>query len=141
MAIPVSGDHPPMTWAILLKKPSKRFTVSDLEKAVVARQFSDPGNLGLHLLDADPATVRQGLLAGEVAVGTVLAQYAGVIGVCANRIVMGNLNGLSPGCIVCLFSPGCRCVLAELPASGGLTLECLPIEVEQNYLLPEVPAT
>ena len=45
---------------------------------VVARQFIDPGNLGLHLLDADPSAVRQGLLAGEVVVGTVLAQSAGV---------------------------------------------------------------
>ena len=34
MAIPVTGDHPPMTWAILLKKPSKQLTVSDLEEAV-----------------------------------------------------------------------------------------------------------
>jgi len=45
---------------------------------VAARQFSDPHNLGLDLLEADPATMRQDLLAGEVVVGTVLAQYAGV---------------------------------------------------------------
>jgi putative ABC transport system permease protein len=45
---------------------------------VTAREFSDPGNLGLDLLAGDPATVREDLLAGEVVVGTVLAQYAGV---------------------------------------------------------------
>ena len=51
---------------------------ADHAAAVVARQFSDPHNLGLDLLEADPATVRQNLLAGEVVVGTVLAQHAGV---------------------------------------------------------------
>ena len=45
---------------------------------VTARDFSDRRNLGLDLLEGDPATVRQDLLAGEVVVGTVLAKYAGV---------------------------------------------------------------
>ena len=45
---------------------------------VVAREFSDPHNLGLNLVTADPATVRQQLLAGEVVVGTALARHAGV---------------------------------------------------------------
>ena len=34
MAIPVTGDRLPMTWAIGLKKPPKQFTVSDLEETV-----------------------------------------------------------------------------------------------------------
>jgi phosphoserine phosphatase RsbU/P len=34
MAIPFAGDHLPMTWVILLKKPPERFDVSDLEMAV-----------------------------------------------------------------------------------------------------------
>jgi sigma-B regulation protein RsbU (phosphoserine phosphatase) len=34
MAIPFAGDHLPMTWAILLKRPPERFAVSDLEEAM-----------------------------------------------------------------------------------------------------------
>jgi sigma-B regulation protein RsbU (phosphoserine phosphatase) len=34
MAIPFAGDHLPMRWAILLKQPPERFTVSDLEEAM-----------------------------------------------------------------------------------------------------------
>ena len=34
MAIPVTGNRLPMTWAIGLKKPPKQFTVSDLEETV-----------------------------------------------------------------------------------------------------------
>lgn len=34
IAIPFAGDHLPMTWAILLKRPPERFTVSDLEEAM-----------------------------------------------------------------------------------------------------------
>jgi sigma-B regulation protein RsbU (phosphoserine phosphatase) len=34
MAIPVTGDRLPMTWAIGLKKPPKQFTVSDVEETV-----------------------------------------------------------------------------------------------------------
>lgn len=45
---------------------------------VVAREFSDPQNLGLNLLVADPTAVRQHLRAGAVVVGTVLAGHAGV---------------------------------------------------------------
>jgi sigma-B regulation protein RsbU (phosphoserine phosphatase) len=34
MAIPLAGDHLPMTWAILMKRSPDRFTVSDLEESV-----------------------------------------------------------------------------------------------------------
>ena len=34
MAIPLTGDRLPMTWAIALKKPPQQFTASDLEEAV-----------------------------------------------------------------------------------------------------------
>jgi len=34
MAIPLTGDRLPLTWAIGLKKPPKQFTVSDLEETV-----------------------------------------------------------------------------------------------------------
>ena len=34
MAIPVTGDRLPVTWAIGLKRPPKQFTVSDLEETV-----------------------------------------------------------------------------------------------------------
>jgi sigma-B regulation protein RsbU (phosphoserine phosphatase) len=34
MALPFAGDHLPMTWAILLKQPPERFTVSNLEEAM-----------------------------------------------------------------------------------------------------------
>ncbi len=34
MAIPLAGDHLPMTWGIALKKPPQQFTASDLEEAV-----------------------------------------------------------------------------------------------------------
>jgi sigma-B regulation protein RsbU (phosphoserine phosphatase) len=34
MAIPLTGDRLPMTWAIGLKKPPKQFTISDLEEIV-----------------------------------------------------------------------------------------------------------
>jgi sigma-B regulation protein RsbU (phosphoserine phosphatase) len=34
MAIPLAGDHLPMTWALLLKRPPERFAVLDLEEAV-----------------------------------------------------------------------------------------------------------
>jgi sigma-B regulation protein RsbU (phosphoserine phosphatase) len=34
MALPFAGDHLPMTWAILLKPPPERFTVSNLEEAM-----------------------------------------------------------------------------------------------------------
>ena len=45
---------------------------------IVARGFNDPSDLALDLYQCDPAKVRQGLMAGEVVVGTVLAQRAGV---------------------------------------------------------------
>src|SRR5258706_9092467 len=35
LAIPFGGDHLPMTWAILLKRPPDRFTVMELEEAVL----------------------------------------------------------------------------------------------------------
>ena len=35
LAIPFGGDHLPMTWAILLKRPPERFTVMELEEAVL----------------------------------------------------------------------------------------------------------
>jgi putative ABC transport system permease protein len=56
----------------------KDVKAADRAAVVVAREFCDPRNLGLDLLEADPASVRQDLLAGEVVVGTVLAQRAGV---------------------------------------------------------------
>ena len=31
MAIPLAGDHLPMTWGIALKKPPQQFTASDRE--------------------------------------------------------------------------------------------------------------
>jgi sigma-B regulation protein RsbU (phosphoserine phosphatase) len=34
MAIPLAGDHLPMTWALRLKRPPERFAVLDLEEAV-----------------------------------------------------------------------------------------------------------
>ncbi len=45
---------------------------------IVARGFNDPSDLALDLYESDPAKVRQGLMAGEVVVGTVLAHRAGV---------------------------------------------------------------
>jgi sigma-B regulation protein RsbU (phosphoserine phosphatase) len=35
LAVPFGGDHLPMTWAILLKRPPDRFTVMELEEAVL----------------------------------------------------------------------------------------------------------
>jgi sigma-B regulation protein RsbU (phosphoserine phosphatase) len=35
LAIPFGGDHLPMTWAIMLKRPPERFTMMELEEAVL----------------------------------------------------------------------------------------------------------
>jgi putative ABC transport system permease protein len=51
---------------------------ADHSIVIVAREFNDPSDLALDLYQSDPAKVHQGLMAGEVVVGTVLARHAGV---------------------------------------------------------------